>query len=144
MSQRVAYWDSSALIPLCVPQPQSIRAVGLYESYNVVTLWVTKVEMISGLTRLERMGQISHDQFLLGKQLAWEIEQDWIPVGSSASTAPLACALLEAHPLRAADALQVAAALDACNHKPLGYVFVTADQRQAEAARKSGFSVEFI
>jgi hypothetical protein len=144
MSQPVAYWDSSALIPLCVPQPQSIRAIALYENYEVVTWWVTKVEMISGLTRLDRMGQISHDQFLLGKQLAGEIEQDWIPVGSSASIAQSACALLEAHPLRAADALQLAAAFEASDRKPRGYVFVTADQRQAKAARQSGFSVEFI
>jgi len=144
MSQPDAYWDSSALIPLCVPQPQSIRAIELYKSFNVVTWWVTKVEMISGLTRLERMGQISRDQFLLGKQLAWEIEQDWVPVRSSAGIAPLACALLEAHPLRAADALQLSAAFEACGHEPPGYVFVTADQRQAEAARRSGFLVEFI
>jgi hypothetical protein len=144
MSQPVAYWDSSALVPLCVPQSQSIRAGVLYESYEVVTWWATKVEMISGLTRLERMGQISHVQFLHGKQLAGEIVRDWVSVGSSASIAPDACALLEAHPLRAADALQLAAAFEACDHKPLGYVFVTADQRQAEAARQSGFSVELV
>ena len=44
----------------------------------------------------------------------------------------------------AADALQLAAALEACEQEPHGYVFVTADQRLAQAARQIGFSGEFI
>src|SRR5271166_1763931 len=129
MSQPVAYWDSSALVPLCVPQPQTIRAGKLYESYAVVTWWATQVEMISGLTRLMRMGQITHGMFLAAKQLAEEIVLDWISTGSSVGIAANACMLLELYPLYAADALQLAAALEACEHKPQGYVFVTADQR---------------
>jgi predicted nucleic acid-binding protein len=144
MSQPVAYWDSSALVPLCVPQVQTTRASALYESYGVVSWWATHVEMISGLTRLERMGQISHDQFLVGKQLAQDIVRDWISAGSTASIAVDACLLLELFPLRAADALQLSVALEACEHNPQGYVFVTADQRLADAARQSGFSVEFL
>lgn len=144
MSQPVAYWDSSALVPLCVPQIQSTRAIELYKSYAVVAWWATQVEMISGLTRLERMGKISHDQFLVGKQLALDIVRDWISAGSTERIAVDACSLLELYPLSAADALQLAAALEACEHRPRGYIFITADQRLADAARQSGFSVEFI
>jgi predicted nucleic acid-binding protein len=90
------------------------------------------------------MGQISHDQFLVGKQLAQDIVRDWISAGSTASIAVDACLLLELFPLRAADALQLSVALEACEHNPQGYVFVTADQRLADAARQSGFSVEFL
>jgi hypothetical protein len=144
MSQPVAYWDSSALVPLCVEQSQTNRAGVLYESYEVVTWWATQVEMMSGLTRLERMGQISHDRFLAGKHLAEEIVRDWISAGASQSIAVDACLLLELYPLFAADALQLATALEACEHKPQGFVFVTADRRLAEAAGRCGFSVEFI
>jgi hypothetical protein len=100
--------------------------------------------MISGLTRLERMGKISHDQFLVSKQLALDIVRDWISAGSTERIAADACSLLELYPLSAADALHLAAALEACEHRPRGYIFITADQRLADAARQSGFSVEFI
>ena len=144
MSLPVAFWDSSALVPLCVPQIQTLRATALYESFGVVAWWATQVEMMSGLTRLERMGQISRDEFLVGKQLMRNIVQDWISVGSPESVVASACELLELYPLRAADALQLSVALNACEHKPHGYIFITADQRLADAARQSGFSVEFI
>jgi predicted nucleic acid-binding protein len=52
--------------------------------------------------------------------------------------------LLELYPLRAADALQLAAALDYFEDSPRGNVFIAADQRLADAARQSGFSVEYI
>jgi predicted nucleic acid-binding protein len=144
MSLPVAFWDSSALVPLCVPQIQSVRATALYESFGVVAWWATQVEMMSGLTRLERMGQISRSEFLVGKQLMRNIVQDWISVGSPESVVARACELLELYPLRAADALQLSVALNACEFKPQGYIFITADQRLADAARQSGFSVQFI
>jgi uncharacterized protein len=143
MSLPTAYWDSSALIPLCVSQPQSSKARSLYGSYSIVAWWATEVEIISGLTRLERMGQISHDRFLVGKRLARDLVQRWYCVGSR-NIAADACSLLELYPLRAADALQLAAALEAFSHKPQGAIFVTADQRLADAAGGSGFSVEFV
>jgi uncharacterized protein len=143
MTQPLAYWDSSALVPLCVPQIQTMRAAAIYQTYQVVAWWATQVEIISGLTRLERMGQISRAQFLHGKRLAQDIVRDWISAASPSSVTLQACALLELYPLRAADALQLAVALEVCDHRPQGFLFVTADQRLADAARQSGFSVEF-
>jgi predicted nucleic acid-binding protein len=144
MSLPSAYWDSSALIPLCVSQPQSANAKLLYARYNIIAWWATQVEIMSGLTRLERMGQISHDRFLIGKQLAQRILQRWNSVDSPPSIASLACSLLELYPLRAADALQLAVALEVSEQQPQSYIFITADQRLADAARRIGFSVEFI
>ena len=142
MLKPVAFWDSSALIPLCVSQPQTEKSRSLYERYGVVAWWTTQVEMMSGLTRLDRMGQINHDQFLVGKQIALEIVGDWLSVGSTGSIATDACSLLELHPLRAADALQLAAALEWCEGKPKGNVFLTFDQRLREAAGLAGFTLE--
>jgi len=138
----VAFWDSSALIPLCVSQPMTDTARWLEERYGIVAWWATQVEIISGLTRLERMGQITHERFLVGKQIAREIVQDWHSVGSTKSIALDACSLLELYPLRAADALQLAAALEWCEGNPKGQVFLTFDQRLAEAAAKAGFTLE--
>jgi uncharacterized protein len=49
--------------------------------------------------------------------------------------------LLALHPLRASDALQLAALLAAAEERPADLPFVTLDERLAEAARKEGFSV---
>lgn len=141
MLKPVAFWDSSALIPLCVSQPQTGRAKLFYETYGIVAWWATQVEMMSGLARLNRMGQITHDRFLVGKQIAREIVQSWYSVESE-SIAVDACSLLELYALRAADALQLAAALEWCEGKPKGKVFLTFDQRLREAARLAGFTLE--
>ena len=142
MLKPVAFWDSSALIPLCVSQPQTATARLLYESYRIVTWRATQVEIMSGLTRLDRMGQITHDRFFIGKRIAQEIMRDWISVGSIESIAGNACLQLELYPLRAADALQLAAALEWCEGKPRGNVFLTFDRRLREAAGSAGFTLE--
>ena len=49
--------------------------------------------------------------------------------------------LLSVHPLRAADALQLAAALIWCEEQPHGEVFVTLDVRLGEAAAAEGFVI---
>lgn len=53
----------------------------------------------------------------------------------------LATQLLDKHPLRAADGLQLAAAMVWCGQRPLRRSFVCGDQRLAKAAQSAGFSV---
>lgn len=144
MSFTDAFWDSSALVPLCVIQPQTPGATALYAKYRIVAWWAAQVEIVSGLNRLVRMGGITYDQYLASKPFVQRLVLGWNSVHESASITDHACSLLEQYPLRAADALQLAAALEACDHKPQGYVFVTADQRLADAARLVRFSVEFV
>jgi len=48
--------------------------------------------------------------------------------------------LLRIHPLRAADALQLAAALTAAEN-PGALAFVSLDDRLSDAARREGFSI---
>ena len=49
--------------------------------------------------------------------------------------------LLASHPLRAADALQLAAALVWCDERPADEGFVCLDQRLRDSARREGFAV---
>jgi predicted nucleic acid-binding protein len=144
MSLPFAFWDTSALLPLCVRQIQTNQANALYTRYGLAVWWATPVEIMSGLTRLKRSNEIDHHQFLVGKQTAEHLAAAWEPVNPSKRVAGRACALLELYPLRAADALQLAAAFEYSEQAPQVSVFVTADQRLADAARQSGFSVEFI
>jgi predicted nucleic acid-binding protein len=90
------------------------------------------------------MGEIDHDEFFAGKQRAQDLAAIWDSVSPSTTIAIQACSLLELYPLRSADALQLSAAIKYFGRVPRGDVFITADQRLAEAARQSGFSVEFI
>jgi predicted nucleic acid-binding protein len=138
----LAFWDSSALVPLCTQQAQTGRAEALFARYGVVVWWSTPVEIISGLTRLVRMGEIDHAEFLAGKEQAQTIASTWIPIKPSAKIAAQACLLLELHSLSAADALQLAAALEWCEGKPKGEIFLTFDQRLREAAGLAGFTLE--
>jgi predicted nucleic acid-binding protein len=142
MSLPTAFWDSSALIPLFVAQTQTERVSQLFENYGVAVWWSTTVEIVSGLTRLERMGEIDHDEFLAGKQLAQTVAATWVSIRPSEKIAAKACSLLEAHPLSAADALQLAAALEWCEGRPNRQVFLTFDKRLREAAGLVGFSLE--
>jgi len=48
---------------------------------------------------------------------------------------------LRVHPLRAADALQLAAAFIAAEQRPASLEMITLDDRLAAAARKEGFAV---
>jgi predicted nucleic acid-binding protein len=141
MSLPLAFWDSSALIPLCIQQAQTGRATALFANYGVVVWWSTPVEIISGLTRLVRMGEADYEEFLAGKQIAQVIATTWLPIQPSVKIAAQACSLLELHPLRAADALQLAAAFEWCEGKPKRKVFLSFDQRLREAAGLAGFTL---
>jgi predicted nucleic acid-binding protein len=69
---------------------------------------------------------------------AWE---RWSEVTAADLVRHHAERLVQAHPLRAADALQLAAALVACEDDPAALEFATLDRTQAEAADREGFRV---
>jgi predicted nucleic acid-binding protein len=137
-----AFWDSSALIPLCVQQTQTERATALFEDHGVVVWWSTPIEIVSGLTRLLRMREIGSNEFRAGQQLAEIIATTWRLVEPSERIAHQAKALLELYALSAADAAQLAAAMEWCEGQPKGNVFLTLDQRLREAAGLAGFTLE--
>ncbi len=49
--------------------------------------------------------------------------------------------VVETHPIRAADALQIGAALVAAEDNPASIAFVSLDRNLAEAAEREGFQV---
>jgi predicted nucleic acid-binding protein len=66
---------------------------------------------------------------------------DWMEVNDLDAVKMRAHRLLEVHPLRAADALQLAAGLVGVFDQPEGFEFVTFDGALGAAAKKEGFSV---
>ena len=137
-----AFWDTSALVPLCVCQGITPRAIALYKSYEVVVWWATPVEIASALARLLRMRQIDSGDWTKAGKLAKSLADSWSVIQPSHALRAQAARLVDRYDLRAADCLQLAAALEWCEGVSQGRVFLTADQKLRAAARLSGFDAE--
>ena len=139
-----AFWDTSALVPLCVRQAMTPRAMALHRTYDLVVWWSTSVEMASAFARLVRMSQLTPGELAQARQLAADLADTWSVILPSDALRTKAAQLVERFDLRAADALQLAAALVWCGDVPQGRVFLTTDQKLREAALLSGFNAPQI
>jgi uncharacterized protein len=103
--------------------------------------WATEVECASAIARFERDEEITRG----ASQRAFDRLDDLVRAWTEVEPAPVvrrsARRLLRAHELRAADALQLAAALEAAEGDAPSLELVTLDKRLADAARREGFSV---
>lgn len=142
MLKAIAFWDSSALVSLCVSQTPTVQALQFMQKYRMAVWWATEIEIASALVRLLRQGEISTSEFAHAKRQAEGLAGLWFVIQPSARVAVSARNLLELYALRSADALQLAAALEWCEGKPKGEVFLTFDQRLREAAGLAGFTLE--
>jgi predicted nucleic acid-binding protein len=134
-----AFWDASALVPLCVRQGITPQAVDLYKAYAVVVWWSTPVEIASALARLVRMKQLDSDEWAQSRRLAETLADAWSVVQPSDSLRTQAAQLVNQYDLRAADALQLAAALEWRGNANQGRVFIAADRALLQAAILNGF-----
>ena len=136
------YWDSSALVPLCVEEAATERMMALYRSDPVVvTWWGSEIECASAFARLEREGAMAPDRVSAAMDRLRALRDAWHEVQPSQSLRDTAVRLLRVHPLRAADAMQLSSAVIASDREPSTLEIVTLDARLASAARREGFSV---
>lgn len=68
-------------------------------------------------------------------------QRTWAEIQPGEALRRVATRLVRVHPLRAADAVQLAAAIEAAGDRPDHLPFVTLDRRLAEAASKEGFPI---
>jgi predicted nucleic acid-binding protein len=139
-----AFWDASALVPLCVVQGATPSVVSLYKSYPAAVWWATPVEIASALARLVRTREISSSEYTKARQVAAALADEWSVIQPSNALRDQAMRLVDRYDLKAADALQLAAALQWCENIPQGKVFLATDQRLREAAVLSGFDARVI
>jgi predicted nucleic acid-binding protein len=139
IARNLAFWDASALVPLCVGQSHTSRAVALYKSYEAVVWWATPVEIASALARLVRMKQLDSAGWAKARRLSAMLAEAWFVIQPSDGLRAKATELVDRYDLRAADSLQLAAALEWCQDIPQDRIFLTADQRLREAALLAGF-----
>ena len=136
------YWDTSAILPLIVDEPVREPLLELYEADpQVVAWWATPVEIASAVSRREREGALSAKEAEVALKAAKRLAAAWHEVVPSDSIRRTAERLLRVHAVRAADSLQLAAALIAANHEPPTLEMVCLDARLGAAARREGFSV---
>jgi predicted nucleic acid-binding protein len=138
----VRFWDTSALVSLLAVERDSERVTRwLREDPNVVVWTLTRVEILSALARRRREEPPSATRLLGARRELLSAWDRWLEVTSVEVVRRYAERLVETHPLRAGDALQIGAALVAAQDEPAGLEFVTLDERQAEAAEREGFPV---
>ena len=136
------FWDTSALLPLLIDEPARERLlVMLEEDSDVLAWWGTPVEMAGALARRERERLLTADQVTAALTAGRALAEGWHEIVPSDAVRRTAERLLRTHPLRAADALQLAAAVVAADHNPSSLEIVCLDERLTRAARREGFTV---
>jgi predicted nucleic acid-binding protein len=139
-----AFWDTSAIIHICVPGQSGSAAKRVLGQHAAVVWWTARVEVRSVLERLRKERVISPRAYDASRNRLGALLDSWREILPSDSLRELACIQLERFPIRAADALHLAAALIWCNQKPRGRLFVCNDLRLGDAARQAGFTVEKV
>lgn len=138
----MSYWDSSALVPLAIKQAQtqSVRDILARGPAEIWTWWGSEVECASALARLGREG-LAIENLRTAYLNLDTFAKSWQVVAPTPAIKASAVRALRVHALRAADALQLAAALSLTNTGSAAVDFVTLDRRLALAAEREGLRV---
>jgi predicted nucleic acid-binding protein len=138
----VIFWDASAIVPLLVAEPMTRPMQALAgQDPDMLVWWGSEVECISALARLERRAALDGKGMTLASARLRQLADGWHEIEPSEIVRESAVRFLRVHPLRAADALQLAAAFTAAERRPASLQVVTLDERLADAARKEGFAL---
>ena len=138
----MAFWDASAIVPLCCSQPATTEGRRLRrELKRMVVWWGTPLEARSAFTRLVREGKLTADERVTAVKLLAQLRTAWDEILPTEKVRSLAEDLPDVHGLRAADAVQLAAALVWCRERPKQRPLVCFDERLRTAATALGFSV---
>ena len=136
------FWDSSAVVPLLIQQPASPLVDRWLAEDSGLAIWtLTPIEITSALWRLARDHALSEADALAADSRAHELEAASHTIVDTEGVKSRARRLVRVHPLRFADALQLAAALVWAGDRPHGKALHTLDERLAQAARREGFDV---
>jgi predicted nucleic acid-binding protein len=136
-------WDSSALVPLLLPEARSeVLTRLLAADSEPVIWWGTPLECQSAIQRRHRERPLLQAELTAASDRLRLIVQHADSIAPSDDIRRRAARLLSFHPLRAADALQLAAALIWCEEQPHGEAFVSLDDRLRDAALREGFAVQ--
>ena len=135
------FWDASAIVPLLVFENSSGLLQSHYAENPALLVWcLTPTELLScplseEPRRRSRWISTGH------RATAARVTAGRLGLKSRISTGSVSVpsGFSQSIPLKAADSLQLAAALIAIEDRPRGFGFLTLDGTLAEAAQKEGF-----
>lgn len=144
------YLDASALVKRYVDEIGSewLRDICAAEQVPLLfTSRMTIVEVISAFARRTREGALSHADFTTIRDVfQTDCLDDYQIMPPTMAMVDLACGLLERHPLRAYDAIQLATALSADRFLAQGgypsLTFLSADERLNNVAIDNKLAVD--
>ena len=136
------FWDTSAIVPLLVAEPMTpVMRRLTREDPGMLVWWATRVECVSAITRLVRDGSLDEKTASQSTARLKQLADEWHEIEPSEAVRESAERFLRVHPLRTADALQLAAAFIAAERRPPSLAAITLDDRLALAMRKEGFEL---
>lgn len=132
--------DSSAMAKRYIEESGSAEFEATLETCTDLALCVIAMpEILSALNRRLREGALTAAQYRRAKRHLVDDCRDCTILNLTPEVIARSTRLLEDHPLRAMDALHLACALEW-----EADLFVTADTRQLDAARKAGLDVKAV
>ena len=129
------YWDASALVPLLVAERDTELVRSWLSDDDRIVTWVwTRTEIVGAVERRTREGSLSRSQRREVLRRLDAFARSWDEVTDMLAVRSRANALLARHPLRAADAGQLGAALLVQEQIAGVLDFVCLDRRLSSAA----------
>lgn len=113
----------------------------LREDSDQTVWWETRTECISALGRRTRQGTLTVRGEAQARVALQQMIDNWDEVQPTLWVRAVAEVLLDHHPLKAADAMQLAAAVAWSSGQPQGRVFVCLDRQLRAAASAVGFVI---
>jgi predicted nucleic acid-binding protein len=136
------FWDTCAIVPLLISEPKSATMKNLLgEDAELITWWGTRAECISALNRRRREGSLSSTDVTNARTILDQLSGSWSEMQPTKRVRVLAERFMDTHPLKASDAMQLAAAFRWAAEQPGGHEFVSLDGTLRRAAAASGFAV---
>jgi predicted nucleic acid-binding protein len=137
----MSFWDASAVVPLILDEAGTAPMDSWYPTEPIIVWWGTSVEVTSAIVRRERAGTLSLEGVTNSLTLLSDMASRWVEVPPTGQLRDRARRLLRTHVLRAADGLQLAAALTAAYEDPGRLDFICRDSSLSEAAAREGLRV---
>ena len=134
------FWDTSALVPLLIRESSTetvLKIIG--EDPKMAVWWGSETECLSALARREREKQLSRNDVMTAEHDLYGILSGVLEIMPSPEVRRHARRLLMTHPLRAADSLQLAAAMVLAGDQPNQVTIITFDRNLAACAQREGF-----
>jgi predicted nucleic acid-binding protein len=144
----IFFFDTSALIKRYLHEKGSARVRHLFQTGGAIfyQTFLTPLEMSSAFYRQHRDGRMSVEQLaVLLRSYAAHAHRDYLLIPYSESLIDMAQMLINRHPLRTLDAIQLAGAVELRNALPAEsppLVFLSADDRLVRTADQERLQVE--